>query len=231
MTGLLLSNQNFSKDIPIPTNVPPSNEMNTLLFLQSTCFQKGNDVDQLKFTLIDSVRNGTAATRTFLYSTPGNYTQGWNLYLVILAWYAIPILAELGRCCYRRKVRNRGDGQTNGIVRLLYGAYLVGGIGICGTALVILGNYKIKLRQWVKDSRWLERDEGGQSGEDDATSFGQLVTIILTGLTSFTFLSMLSGKSGGFLSNAFLKTKPSREMCARRRKPENGYLQVGQQRT
>ncbi|KAK1622504.1 hypothetical protein BDP81DRAFT_455308 [Colletotrichum phormii] len=132
MTGLLLSNQNVSKDIPFPTNVPPKNETDSLLFLQAPCFH-----------------------------TPGNYIQGWNVYLMILVWYAISILAELGRCCYRRKGRNRGDGQTNGI---------------------------------------LERDEGGQSEEDDATSFIQLVPVILTGLTAFTFLSMLSGRPAAYLS-------------------------------
>ncbi|KAK1675567.1 hypothetical protein BDP55DRAFT_664527 [Colletotrichum godetiae] len=41
MTGLLLSNQNVSKDIPFPTKVPPKNQTDSLLFLQAACFQKG----------------------------------------------------------------------------------------------------------------------------------------------------------------------------------------------
>ncbi|KAK1486238.1 hypothetical protein CTAM01_12289 [Colletotrichum tamarilloi] len=139
MTGLLLSNQNASNNVPFPTKVPPSNESDSLLLSPAVCFH-----------------------------TPGNYIQGWNLYLVILIWYGVSILAELGRCCYRSRKKHR---------------------------------------RWVKRSRWLELDEGGQSEEDDATSFGQLVPIILVGLTAFTFLSILSGKSLCRPSHSYLSVR------------------------
>lgn len=209
MTGLLLSNQNASNDIPFPTKVPPSSETDSLLLSQAVCFQNGEDgVEQLKHLLLDSVRNGTAAEKALLHSTPGNYIQGWNLYLIILIWYGVSIFAELGRCCYRSRKKSREAVDNSGwrkrdncfvrfisgIGRFSYGVYLLGGIGICGTTVVMPSLYIMNLRRWVKRSRWLELDEGGQSGEDDATSFGQLVPIILVGLTAFTFLSILSGK-------------------------------------
>ncbi|KAK7457732.1 hypothetical protein Landi51_01865 [Colletotrichum acutatum] len=230
MTGLLLSNQNASNDLPFPTKVPPSNETESLLFYHAVCFQTGEDsIEQLKHLLLDSVRNGTAAEKALFQSTPGNYIQGWNLYLVILIWYGVSILAELGRCCYRSRRKHREAAENNGwrkhdnyfikifsgVGKISYGVYLIGGIGICGTTVVMSSLYIMSLRRWVKTSRWLELKEGGQSEEDDATSFGQLVPIILVGLTAFTFLSILS------------------EMCAEGRKScqtKDGYSSVTQHR-
>ncbi|KAK1706175.1 hypothetical protein BDP67DRAFT_569726 [Colletotrichum lupini] len=230
MTGLLLSNQNASNNVPFPTKVPPSNESDSLLLSPAVCFQNGEDsIEQLKQLLLDSVGSGTAVERALLQSTPGNYIQGWNLYLVILIWYGVSILAELGRCCYRSRKKHREAAENNGwhkrdncfvkffsgVGRFSYGVYLLGGIGICRTTVVMSSLYIMNLRRWVKRSRWLELDEGGQSEEDDATSFGQLVPIILVGLTAFTFLSILS------------------EMCADSRKSyqsKDGYSSVNQHR-
>ncbi|KAL0783350.1 hypothetical protein CaCOL14_001256 [Colletotrichum acutatum] len=171
-----------------------------------------DSIEQLKHLLLDSVRNGTAAEKALFQSTPGNYIQGWNLYLVILIWRKHREAAENNGW---RKHDNYFIKIFSGVGKISYGVYLIGGIGICGTTVVMSSLYIMSLRRWVKTSRWLELKEGGQSEEDDATSFGQLVPIILVGLTAFTFLSILS------------------EMCAEGRKScqtKDGYSSVTQHR-
>ncbi|KXH36431.1 hypothetical protein CSIM01_04946 [Colletotrichum simmondsii] len=213
MTGLLLSNQNASNDLPFPTKVPPSNETDSLLFYHAVCFQNGEDgVEQLKHLLLDSVRNGTAAEKALLYSTPGNYIQGWNFYLVILVWKRSREAVDNSGW---RKRDNCFVRFVSSVGRVSYGVYLVGGIGICGTTVVMSSLYIMNLRRWVKRSQWLEVEDGGQSTEDDATSFGQLVPIILVGLTAFTFISILSEMC-----------PDGRESC----QTNNGYSSVTQHR-
>lgn len=79
--------------------------------------------------------------------------------------------------------------------KFIHSFYLFGGVGICSWGLVESGTYMMRLRQWVFDSGWMTVNEFGVYPEDDATTFGQLVPICMTGLIVFTFFEMLSRKS------------------------------------
>lgn len=210
VTGLLLSNQNALKNVPFPTNIPPANETDSPLFLPASCFQGGSLL--LKNALDTSFAGKSEAKEAFLNSNlgGGHHIQGWNFYLLILLWYGLAIVVDLVRflrrgmdkSSFRRKVARRLCGSCTGrksprltvVAELSFGVYLLISVAISGLTVAISANYMMGLRAWVKRSGWLETDPGGQSAEDDATSFGQLVPIFLCLLTLFAFAQTISGR-------------------------------------
>lgn len=76
----------------------------------------------------------------------------------------------------------------------IHSIYLFGGVAICTWGVVESGIYMLRLRYWVQDSGWMTKDQFGVYPEDDATTFGQLVPICMTGLIVFSFAEMSSRK-------------------------------------
>ncbi|CCF33512.1 hypothetical protein CH063_00986 [Colletotrichum higginsianum] len=207
LTGFVLSSQKSN----FPMKVPEDGDPDVALLLRAACYQDERGMEMLRNKLVDSFKDPEAAKQAFVFSNPGNFIHGWNLYLAILVWYAVTILAEFGRWFYRARERRKQKKlqvmETRGkllrgledrtsflgkIFYWIYGFYVMGGLVICGITVVVCAIQIMKLRKWAKRSTWLKVDTGGQSEEDDATSFGQLVPIILVGLVVFSALATFS---------------------------------------
>lgn len=108
-------------------------------------------------------------------------------------------------------------------VKLLLSLYLSGGITVSAVTVWFSAHYMMSLRSWAKASGWLQKDAGGQSEEDDATSFGQLVPIFLSLLTLFSFAQVITGEfilSGSSISARIINTDSVTEMSL----PHSGRL-------
>lgn len=207
-SGLLLTNQNATNDIPFPSKVPPADERNSPLLMLAACFQgkNGSFVD----TFSQSFTDGNTV-QTFVESTPGNRIEGWNFFLIILLCYGAAIIVEGVRFIRRsekrlgivRKVFGRktpvssgkAGSRLRGVVMFIYGLYLLGCVSVSGVTIGFEAKYMMDLRRWVYNSGWLEKNEWGRNEEQDGTSFGQLVPIFLGLLTLFTFAEMISSES------------------------------------
>jgi len=216
ITGLLLSNQNANKDLRFPTSLPGSNETDSTMFLPAACFQSERAL--LGDTLLESTSSASQAANTFLRSEPGNHIQGWNMFLIILLWYIVAFLVDVARFFNRGKDKTREDGTPGKrarvirflrahkpkslgvrILKTFFCLYLLGGVAISAATVYLSAHYMMALRSWAKQSAWLQLDEGFQSPEDDATSFGQLVPIFLCLLTLFSFAQTISGTFSDYL--------------------------------
>lgn len=192
-TGLLLSNQG-AVAAGFPTEVPPANATDSLMILSAACFQ--TDASHLATTIAHSL-SGTDALRDALVdSDPGNKIHGWNHYLAMLFFFALTILVEFGRFVQRAMPTLPSFRPAARIVRVLDGVfavYLLAGMAISWWTVVDSAAYMSRLRGWVHGSGWMQLD-GGLNPEDDPTTFGQLVPMLLVVLTVFTFVQIVSGK-------------------------------------
>ncbi|KAI1858808.1 uncharacterized protein JN550_012462 [Neoarthrinium moseri] len=207
VTGLLMVNQNAADGkIKFPTGLPAANETDSLLFLPAACFQSS------KSPFVATLQNTTSSANAFFLgtlqdSTPSNFIQGWNWYIVILLFYGAAIIAEFIRFCRRGRSRPGWRGRLGArisrfmkpkswqrkTVSFIFLIYLLGGAGISCTAVIKSGSYIFALRSWVDKSGWIALENDGNP-ENDATSFGQLVPIFLSALVLFTFAQTISDK-------------------------------------
>ncbi len=202
VTGIMLSNQGQD----FPTQIPNANTTDSLMFMQAACFQNGTT--NFATDLVQSVNSTTSAKNAFVDSQIGNKIQGWNQYLVMILFYGLAVLVGFGRYLQHGTKR---DGKRAGVGRwakktcaplfrlrfafsCLFALYLIGGIAIASWTVVESAVYITGLRSWVNASGWLALSNG-KNPEDDPTSFGQLVPLLLIGLTIFTMLQILSGES------------------------------------
>ncbi|ROV95692.1 hypothetical protein VMCG_07543 [Cytospora schulzeri] len=224
VTGIILSNQDANTAIQFPTTPPPRNETNMgLMFLPAACFQ-GQDTHLLD-TFKDSFNGTDNLERSMLFSTAGrgNHIQGWNEYIIMLAWYLVSLLvmlirrfyhvqrdfgfvAAIGRtfipCCFRsrrpNKNREEEDSETTShiVFRWIHTVYMLIGVAIGSAIVVTSADFIMKLRAWAKQSGWLQPggNNGGGDQEDDPTSFGQLVPMFLVLLTIFTLAQTVNSE-------------------------------------
>lgn len=225
VTGIILSNQDATTGIQFPTTLPPHNEISMgLLFLPAACFQ-GRDTHIVN-TLQDSFNGTDDFEKSILSSTAGrgNHIQGWNEYIIMLAWYLLSLLVMLIRrfyhlqrdvgpvvaicktfipCCFASKKSDKGKDEESKppshiVLRWIHTIYMLLGVAIGSAIVVTSGSFIMKLRAWAKNSGWLESGgidgQGGVDQEDDATSFGQLVPMFLSLLTIFTLAQTVNGK-------------------------------------
>ncbi|KAH8885927.1 hypothetical protein GQ53DRAFT_828629 [Thozetella sp. PMI_491] len=199
VTGILLANQNAPSDRPFPSFIPAANVSDSQILLPAACFQAGNS--QLLSTLDSSF--GKNSANAFLFSQPGNRIPGWNNYLFILLWYCVAFIADVIRF-FRRGMVHELEPQASKqqacfnlrcFMTWVLSLYLLGGIGISAWTVYQSATYITGLRTWARHSGWLELEDGGQSAEDDATSFGQLVPIFLNLLLVFTVAQLISSKA------------------------------------
>lgn len=217
VTGLLLANQNSKQEVKFPSYPPPANESMGHILLPAACFQKGNEFPE---TLRYSLAEGAADA--IFRSTPGNRIPGWNNYLIILLLYLVAAFVDILRAFRRgalakpqgRRARIvvwlKTCGRTQrpskardpsapapffslaGFIFTFFAIYLVAGIGVSAWTVVQSAKYIFQLRSWAKNSGWLKLEDGKQSAEDDATSFGQLVPIFLNFILLFTLAQLMS---------------------------------------
>jgi len=217
VTGLLLAKRTGTSNGAFPLAVPPPEDAarGSPLFMRAACFETEVGATGLTKEVQDQVRRlGDAFTR-------GGANQTWALYVVMLLWWSIAVLAEAvrflrrgtGKAAGRRRqlvhrVRSWATASGDGVelprkrlVRVcrvtfhaLFSLYLVIGLGI-GTVVVIFSALYIQdLRRWVDTSGWLARNEAGENPENEVTTFGQLVPILMAALTVFAFMQMVSGE-------------------------------------
>lgn len=220
VTGLFLSNQDADTETKFPTGIPPSNETSIgFLFLPAACYQKGKDA-QLSNEMQDTFHDTGSFKKAIFQSTTGNKIQGWNYYLIMLIWYVLALLVTYVRrfyyiyreygfwvaagksfipiCCSgwdagRQHVMNNKRHEK--FFKWLHVTYMVLGVVIGSTIAITSAKFIMSLRSWVRKSRWLEQDSTSLGAEDNATSFGQQVPILLTFLTVFTAAQTVNGKS------------------------------------
>ncbi|KAH9906402.1 hypothetical protein F4778DRAFT_801643 [Xylariomycetidae sp. FL2044] len=203
LTGLLMANQDAHNSINFPTAVPDADTSDSLLFLPAACFQDNST--GLARILSSSTENADKLGHVLQTSNPGNHVQGWNLYLVLLIFYIAALLVEAIRFCRRGQNRpgwrnklglwlSQRFGFTpwmRTIIETLFCIYLLGGLGIGAATVILSARYIFALRHWVDHSRWIKL-ESGLNPENDGTSFGQLVPILMNGLVLFGFLERFS---------------------------------------
>lgn len=214
VTAVLLANTNTDDEIAWPVNPPDKNipgrqDYETPLVPQAACFQKDKgaifDITRQTFG-----RNGKNLARVLGTSIPkNNKVPGWNFFLLLVLWYAFAIVAEALRfflhfSSVRRGVHHATDLVPQGRIRRIFSPsnkYLGGifwfyqfvGACFCTVTIVITGLYVTKLRGWMNQSGWIEKNQN-TNPEYDPTTFGQLVPLLLVLLTVFTFLQLIGGK-------------------------------------
>ncbi|KAH8899790.1 hypothetical protein GQ53DRAFT_709016, partial [Thozetella sp. PMI_491] len=197
-TGIMLSNQGSGAN-SFPTEIPQFNTTDSLMFMQAACFQ--TDASHLLAAVESSVSSFDAAKQALF----GNQIHGWNQYLVMVLFYFLALLVGLGRfITYGAKKEGKRAGvgswarrtcaplfRQKWIGRLLYTIYLAGGIGISTWTVAESALYILNLRKWVNASGWLALNNG-KNPEDDPTTFGQLVPLLLIALTVFSMMQVIS---------------------------------------
>lgn len=216
VTGLVLSNQDADTSTKFPTTVPT--EFNDgRLFLPAACYQDDAHMGktmQESFADVEQVRN------SIFNDSPNNKIQGWGFYLAMLLWYLLALLvtyvrrfyhifreygpwAAIGRafipiCCSNWVPEKEGatNDRRHKFFKWLHTVYMLLGVALGSAAAIMSANFIMKLRRWAQYSGWLENNPINlQVGpEDDATSFGQQVPILLTLLTVFTAAQTVNGK-------------------------------------
>lgn len=218
VTGLVLTNQDANTATKFPTGIPPLNETyNGFLFLPAACYQ---DDANMGTTLGETFSSPEHTRDAVLKDSPNNHIQGWGFYMAMLLWYLLALLVTYVRRFYHI-CRKHGpwtaigsafipiccsswvpeeDSETNDkrreFFKWLHTIYMLCGLALGSATAIMSANYIMKLRGWVRQSDWLEADRTRLqvSPEDDATSFGQQVPILLTFLTIFTAAQTVNGK-------------------------------------
>ncbi|KAG4026892.1 hypothetical protein MFRU_035g00440 [Monilinia fructicola] len=185
-TGVILANQNTKSGpntVLWPSGVPNRNETNSTMILPAACFLSGD------FSFADTLNSTFASEKSLetavFDSTPGNHVVGWNLYILMLLFYIISFLADIARAgCNRYKPVDTQHRSR------WFGPRMI----LCASALLNSFNYIRNLRNWMDASGWIQPDIGGKNPENDPTTFGQMVPILMTLMTLFTLIQDLSEK-------------------------------------
>jgi hypothetical protein len=225
VTGLLLAKRTGTSAGEFPIAVPPLQNATdgSPMFMRAACFE--TDIGDAGLTV--AVKNKLKDISS-LTSGPN---QAWSLYISMLLWWALAIVAEIFRFLRRgavkevgrrrklvHRVRSWATGiQENGeqkrvrlaktfkvIFHLLFVGYLVLGLGISTVVVVVSAIYIQDLRSWVDKSGWLDTNEAGGNPENEVTTFGQLVPLLMVALTVFAFVQMVSGKCDAAYSSQFV---------------------------
>ncbi|KAL1838073.1 hypothetical protein VTJ49DRAFT_3093 [Mycothermus thermophilus] len=196
ITGTLLSKQG-SGSLGFPTEIPSYSSQYSLMLLPAACFQRpGNQI-------------GSEFERAFRASSAAEFftgqVHGRANYVIMLLFYCVAVCVSLGRVV-RRGLGH--DGKRNKFVArmkqkvpflfrirralyMLFAVYLVAGIALTAWTVAIAAKYVFELRRWVDKSGWIQKSNN-QNPENDPSTFGQLVPLLLMSLTLFTFMQILS---------------------------------------
>lgn len=220
VTGLVLTNQDADTAIKFPTIIPGPGANETtkgLLFLPAACFQA--DAHMWK-TMHETWSSPMQFQNSILNDSPGNHIRGWGYYLAMLIWYLLALIvtyvrrfyhifrkygawAAIGRafipiCCSSWTPEEESDtnDKHHKFFKWLHTIYMLCGVALGSATAVTSANFIMGLRGWAQNSGWLQTDPTKLqvSPEDDATSFGQQVPILLTFLTVFTAAQTVNGK-------------------------------------
>lgn len=221
VTGLFLANQDANGHIKFPTDIPPLNStlnVTMLLFLPAACYQ---DDTHMMETMKESFGGSEQFRKALFLDSPKNHIRGWGYYIGMLLWYLLALLVTYVRHFYHMCQRcgawtaiSRAfvpicfssvpgpeedintDNKRHKIFHWIHTIYMLSGVALGSVTAITSADFIIKMRNWVQKSGWLETDPTKLqvSPEDDATSFGQQVPILLSFLTVFTAAQTVNGK-------------------------------------
>ncbi|SPQ23339.1 8a176297-9c53-46cb-8a71-a93f7138ac22 [Thermothielavioides terrestris] len=197
VTGVLLANAG-STSLGFPTKVPADTDQYSLMLLPAACFQTGDQASLSKE--IEKSLKASSVDAFFSGQIPG-----FGNYLIMCLFYLIAMAVSLGRIIpggldhHGRRSRfirwmRRVFPVLFRIKRFFYALfclYLFAGVGISAWTVGIAADYIFHLRRWVNESGWMQ-PVNNQNPENDPTTFGQLVPVLLMSLTVFTFLQIIS---------------------------------------
>ncbi|KAI9771249.1 MAG: hypothetical protein M1839_002833 [Geoglossum umbratile] len=203
VTGILLSNQGADK---WPSFIPKEKSDNlTALVIPAMCFQSGK-MAAVSSAVHDTVGKGANIRHVIVDSTPNNHIQGWNFFVLMILWYGGAVIADLVRLWYRRGLR--GAWHKWGC-RIFWFYQFVGAV-FSSIAIVMSYIYIRDLRSWMNGSGWIHKEDD-QNPENDATSFGQLVPLLLILFTVFTLLQLIGDKFSDYAKGFRQDLKPDPE--------------------
>ncbi|KAK4175076.1 hypothetical protein QBC36DRAFT_332259 [Triangularia setosa] len=200
ITGILLSNRG-EPDLGFPTQVPANEETYSFMLLPAACFQT------------DGIRLGTELDKSFRVGSANEFfngqVHGWTQFIIMFLFYFLAAVVSVGRLIRRGKDHN--GKRTRFIVwfkqtlnpffqwkrffYIFFGLYLLAGIAVSSWTVVTSALYVFALRRWVHGSGWMKAIDveiPGRIAENDPSTFGQLVPVLLISLTLFTFLQVIS---------------------------------------
>ncbi|KAK0673133.1 hypothetical protein QBC41DRAFT_343212 [Cercophora samala] len=202
ITGILLSNRG-EPDLGFPTQVPASNETHSFMLLPAACFQT------------DGIRLGTELDKSFKVGSANEFfngqVHGWTQFIIMFLFYFLAAVVSVGRLVRRGQDHN---GRRTKFIAwfkrnlkplfrwkrffyIFFGLYLIAGIAVSSWTVVTSALYVFALRRWVHGSGWmkpLDDETPDRIGENDPSTFGQLVPVLLISLTLFTFLQVISDR-------------------------------------
>lgn len=228
VTGLILTNQDADTKMKFPTSITDLDGPNDgRLFLTAACYQA--DAHMVK-TMHETLESTDQFRKGVFNDSPNNHIQGWGFYMAMLLWYLLALLvtyvrrfyhisrrygvwAATGRafipiCCSSWVPEEEGDtnDKRHKLFQWLHTIYMLCGVALGSATAITSANFIMKLRGWVQKSEWLQRTQPNSKvgPEDDATSFGQQVPILLTLLTVFTAAQTVNGKHKLFTKHKVL---------------------------
>ncbi|KAK0744483.1 hypothetical protein B0T21DRAFT_447687 [Apiosordaria backusii] len=202
ITGILLSNRG-EPDLGFPTQIPTNEETYSFMLLPAACFQT------------DGIRLGTELDKSFKVGSANEFfngqVHGWTQFIIMFLFYFLAVVVSVGRLV-RRGQNHHGRRrrfiawfkrtfkplfQWKRFFYIFFGLYLVAGIAVSSWTVVTSALYVFALRRWVHDSGWMkpiDEEIPNRIAENDPSTFGQLVPVILISLTIFTFLQVISDR-------------------------------------
>ncbi|VBB80340.1 Putative protein of unknown function [Podospora comata] len=202
ITGILLSNRG-EPDLGFPTQVPANNETHSFMLLPAACFQT------------DGIRLGTELDKSFKVSSANEFfngqVHGWTQFIILFLFYFLAAMVSVGRLVRRGQDHNgrrtrfiawfklnlRPLFRWKRFFYILFGLYLIAGIAVSCWTVVTSALYVFALRRWVHSSGWMEpidEELPDRIAENDPSTFGQLVPVLLISLTLFTFMQVISDR-------------------------------------
>ncbi|KAK4198767.1 hypothetical protein QBC40DRAFT_89686 [Triangularia verruculosa] len=202
ITGILLSNRG-EPDLGFPTKVPTDEETYSFMLLPAACFQT------------DGIRLGTELDKSFKVGSANEFfngqVHGWTQFIIMFLFFFLAVVVSVGRLVRRGQDHNGRRTRLiawfkrtfkplfrwRRIFYLLFGMYLVAGLAVSSWTVVTSALYVFSLRRWVHESGWMEpvdEEAPDRIAENDPSTFGQLVPVLLISLTLFTFLQVISDR-------------------------------------
>lgn len=219
VTGFLLANQG-SGSLGFPTEVPAASDQYSPMLLPAACFQTVNS--HLNKEVSNAFKSGSAhAFFTGQIHGWANYLIMFMFYVVAVCCISVGRLIRRGRD--KKGGRRRTFVlwlhrvfpfffRIKKLFYLVFALYLLASIALSAWTVAISGIYVFNLRNWVDKSEWhvallfrrtgmtcgltatrIQKSSNGRNPENDPSTFGQLVPLLLMSLTVFTFVQIING--------------------------------------
>jgi ABC-type uncharacterized transport system fused permease/ATPase subunit len=196
-TGCILTNLTTKSKTLWPTEVPAPNQNQSLLLRPAACF--GSNHTAIWDTLKETFETEEKFLEVIATSRPGTFIRGWSGYIIISIIYGSTVIVGIIHFLFHPHDTDAITkfAQRSCWKKLCYFAFYSWQVfGVSSCAYTISDNflYILRLKEWMNGSEWIAHDPiTGLNPEKDATTFGQLVPILLTLLTVFVIIQWIEG--------------------------------------